>query len=74
MVNIYIVIVGKWINHFKIGLGFVIEQTGEAIHDDLHKYYTNKSLMADPKNPKYLDDLLAKTVAYTSAKSRRVPV
>ena len=66
--------VGKWINHFKIGLGFVIEQTGEAIHDDLHKYYTNKSLMADPKNDKYLDDLFAKTVAYVSAKSRRVPV
>ena len=29
-----IVHVPKWIDHFKIGLGFVMEQTGESLHED----------------------------------------
>ncbi len=51
---------GQWVEHFKIGLGFVLEHTGEAIHDSFDQFCKKKALIADYKNPKYLDDLKKK--------------
>ena len=61
------------VEHFKIGLGFSLEHTGEAIHHSFDNHCKNTALIADYKHPGYLDDLKKKTVAYVSGNCRRVP-
>ena len=72
-IHCVVIHVGQWVEHFKIGLGFVLEHTGEAIHHSFDKHCLNTALIADYKHPKYLDDLKKKTVAYVSGNCRRVP-
>ena len=69
----YVIHVGQWVEHFKIGLGFVVEHTGEAIHHSFDLHCLNTALIADYKHPGYLGDLKKKTVAYVSGNCRRVP-
>ena len=69
-----VVHVMKWIDHFKVGLGFVIEQTGESLHEDLDIFFKNKAMISNTKNPNYLISLLKNVVAISSEKCRRQPV
>ena len=69
-----VVHVMKWIDHFKVGLGFVIEQTGEALHEDLDCFFKNKAMISNTKNPNYLISLKKNVVASSSEKCRRQPI
>ena len=72
-IHCVVIHVGQWVEHFKIGLGFVLEHTGEAIHHSFDKHCLNTALIADYKHPGYLGDLKKKTAAYVSGNCRRVP-
>ena len=68
-----IVHVPKWIDHFKIGLGFVMEQTGESLHEDYDSFVKNKAMISKIDSHKYLESLKKNTVAFMSEKCRRQP-
>ena len=67
-----IVHVPKWIDHFKIGLGFVMEQTGESLHEDYDSFVKNKAMISNiDSEERYLISLKKNTVAFEREKFRK---
>merc|ERR1712083_1074867 len=63
-IHCIVIHVGQWGEHFKIGLGFVLEHTGEAIHHSFDRHCLNTALIADYKHPKYIGDLKKKLLPH----------
>ena len=59
-IHCVVIHVGQWVEHFKIGLGFVLEHTGEAIHHSFNRHCLNTALIDNYIHPGYLDDLKKK--------------
>jgi len=60
----------EWLEFFKIGLGFVSEQTGESLHSDFDEYSKRKQIV-NISHPNFLTNLKRNVVAYNSSHAKR---